>query len=72
MGWIMVDRDKGEDPFANVKDLQKDKIVMFQHNHYLAFSFDPQTLLFLLPLVMHLMQLLVNVAFGERLFSLDF
>ncbi|MCM8526368.1 MAG: fatty acid desaturase [Lentisphaeraceae bacterium] len=35
MGWILVDSYKGEDPYANVKDLQKDKIVMWQFKYYL-------------------------------------
>lgn len=35
MGWIMIDRPKTEDPYKNVQDLQKDKIVMWQHRNYL-------------------------------------
>ena len=35
MGWILVDSYKGEDPYANVKDLQKDKIVQWQFKYYL-------------------------------------
>lgn len=35
MGWILVDTYKGEDPYANVKDLQKDKIIAWQFKYYL-------------------------------------
>ncbi len=35
IGWILVDAPKGDDHYDNVKDLQKDKIVMLQDKYYL-------------------------------------
>lgn len=35
MGWMIRNYPSGTVDFSNVKDLQRDKIVMFQHNHYL-------------------------------------
>ena len=36
MGWILRDYESGKVDFSNVKDLQRDPIVVWQHKHYLA------------------------------------
>ena len=36
IGWMLRNYPSGAVDFSNVKDLQRDKIVMFQHKHYLA------------------------------------
>ena len=33
MGWILVEENKFENDFSNVKDLQESKIIMWQHNN---------------------------------------
>ncbi|MBN2801553.1 MAG: fatty acid desaturase [Deltaproteobacteria bacterium] len=38
IGWMLRDYPSAKVDFSNVKDLQRDKIVMFQHNHYLLFG----------------------------------
>lgn len=35
IGWILRDYPSGKEDFSNVKDLQKDPIVRWQHRHYL-------------------------------------
>ncbi len=48
MGWMIRDYPAGRDDFSNARDLQRDKIVMWQHNHYmkiaLAMNFIPAAL----------------------------
>lgn len=36
IGWILRHYDSGKTDFSNVKDLQKDPIVMWQHRNYLS------------------------------------
>lgn len=36
MGWILRDYDSGKEDFSNVKDLQRDPILRWQHRHYLS------------------------------------
>ncbi len=36
MGWILRNYESGKENFSNVKDLQRDPIVVWQHKHYLA------------------------------------
>lgn len=36
IGWILRDYKSGDEDFSNVKDLQQDPIVMWQHRHYLT------------------------------------
>ena len=36
IGWILRDYESGKTDFSNVKDLQQDPIVVWQHRHYLA------------------------------------
>lgn len=36
MGWMLRDYKSGEVDFSNVQDLERDKIVMFQHKHYVS------------------------------------
>jgi len=36
IGWMLRKYESGEPNFSNANDLLNDKIVMFQHNHYLA------------------------------------
>jgi stearoyl-CoA desaturase (delta-9 desaturase) len=36
IGWILRDFDSGKEDFSNVKDLQRDPILVWQHKHYLA------------------------------------
>ncbi len=38
IGWMLRHYPNGEDDFSNCRDLQRDKIVMWQHNHYLAIA----------------------------------
>lgn len=38
IGWILFNYQSGDDDFSNVKDLQKDPIVRFQHRYYLALT----------------------------------
>jgi len=38
IGWILRDYDSAQTGFANVRDLQKDPIVRWQHDHYLSLS----------------------------------
>ena len=35
IGWMLRQYESGRDDFRNAPDLLNDKIVMFQHNHYL-------------------------------------
>lgn len=37
VGWVLYKPEK-DNPMTNVGDLRKDKLVMFQHNHYLAIA----------------------------------
>ncbi|MBC8437658.1 MAG: fatty acid desaturase [Euryarchaeota archaeon] len=39
IGWIIIEDDIGEPDYTNVKDLQKDWVVMFQHNHIFKIGF---------------------------------
>ena len=36
IGWILRDYESGKEDFSNVKDLQRDPIVVWQHKHYLS------------------------------------
>ncbi len=36
MGWLLRNYESGGEDFSNVKDLQKDPIVLWQHRHYLS------------------------------------
>ena len=49
IGWMLRRYPSGEPDFSNAADLQRDKIVMWQHNHYgsiaLAMNFIPALLL---------------------------
>jgi stearoyl-CoA desaturase (delta-9 desaturase) len=36
MGWILRNYESGKEDFSNVKDLQRDPIVVWQHRHYLS------------------------------------
>lgn len=36
IGWILRDYSSGKRDFSNVKDLQRDPVVVWQHKHYLA------------------------------------
>lgn len=36
IGWMLRDYEASSDDFSNARDLQRDKIVMWQHNNYLA------------------------------------
>lgn len=38
IGWMLREYPSGAEDFSNAKDLQKDPIVMFQHNHYIAIT----------------------------------
>ncbi len=38
IGWMLREYPSGAVDFSNAKDLQKDPIVMFQHNHYIAIT----------------------------------
>lgn len=38
IGWMLRDYPSGAIDFSNAKDLQKDPIVMFQHNHYIPIT----------------------------------
>ncbi len=38
MGWILRDYHRGEKDFSNVKDLQRDPVVMWQHRNYLMLA----------------------------------
>lgn len=38
IGWMLRDYPSGKVDFDNAKDLQRDKIVMFQHKHYLPLT----------------------------------
>lgn len=38
IGWMLRDYPSGREDFSNAKDLQRDKIVMWQHNHYIAIT----------------------------------
>ena len=48
IGWMIRDYPAGRDDFSNARDLQRDKIVMWQHDHYLkialAMNFIPAML----------------------------
>ncbi|PIE42765.1 MAG: acyl-CoA desaturase [Gammaproteobacteria bacterium] len=37
LGWMVRNYESGRFDFNNVNDLKKDKVVMIQHNHYIAF-----------------------------------
>lgn len=39
MGWMVRHYPSSDIDFSNVRDLQKDKVVMLQHNHYAMFVF---------------------------------
>ncbi len=49
LGWMLRNYPSGKEDFSNVKDLERDKIVMWQHNHYvpitLVMNFGPPLLL---------------------------
>lgn len=36
IGWILREYESGRENFSNVKDLQRDPIVVWQHKHYLS------------------------------------
>lgn len=36
MGWILRDFESGKENFSNIKDLQRDPILVWQHKHYLT------------------------------------
>ncbi|MSR11596.1 MAG: acyl-CoA desaturase [Gammaproteobacteria bacterium] len=36
IGWILRDYPSGDEDFSNIKDLQQDPILVWQHKHYLA------------------------------------
>ncbi|MEM1403654.1 MAG: fatty acid desaturase [Pseudomonadota bacterium] len=38
MGWMLRDWATNVEDFSNVQDLQRDQIVMWQHNHYVAIT----------------------------------
>jgi len=38
MGWMLRDYTTNEQDFDNARDLQRDPIVMWQHNHYVALT----------------------------------
>lgn len=38
MGWMLRKYNSHEPDFSNARDLQRDPIVMFQHNHYVALT----------------------------------
>ena len=38
MGWMLREYRTNEQDFSNAKDLQRDSVVMFQHNHYVALT----------------------------------
>lgn len=38
IGWMLRDYASGKTDLSNAKDLQRDKIVMWQHNHYLPIT----------------------------------
>ncbi len=38
LGWMIRNYPASADDFSNAKDLQRDKIVMWQHNHYLPLA----------------------------------
>ncbi|MCH9692809.1 MAG: acyl-CoA desaturase [Gammaproteobacteria bacterium] len=38
IGWMLRDYPSGVENFDNAKDLQRDKIVMLQHKHYIALT----------------------------------
>ena len=35
IGWILRDYDSGKEDFSNIKDIQRDKIALWQHQNYL-------------------------------------
>ena len=35
IGWILRNYDSGKEDFSNIKDIQRDKIALWQHQHYL-------------------------------------
>ncbi|HBW83236.1 MAG TPA: acyl-CoA desaturase [Gammaproteobacteria bacterium] len=35
IGWILRDYDSGKEDFSNIKDIQQDKIALWQHQNYL-------------------------------------
>lgn len=35
IGWILRHYDSGKEDFSNIKDIQQDKIALWQHQHYL-------------------------------------
>lgn len=38
IGWMLRHYPNGQDDFSNAKDLQRDKIVMWQHRHYYSIA----------------------------------
>ncbi|WP_116366661.1 fatty acid desaturase [Parahaliea mediterranea] len=38
MGWMLRQYKSNEPDFSNARDLQRDPVVMFQHNHYVALT----------------------------------
>lgn len=38
IGWMLRDYESSQEDFSNAKDLQRDKILMWQHRHYLAIA----------------------------------
>lgn len=49
MGWMLRDWESGREDFSNIKDLERDPIVVWQHDNYLAITlvmnFGPALLL---------------------------
>ena len=35
IGWILRHYDSGKEDFSNIKDIQQDKVALWQHQHYL-------------------------------------
>ncbi|GAB3285478.1 fatty acid desaturase [Parahaliea aestuarii] len=38
MGWMLREYQSNDPDFSNARDLQRDPVVMFQHNHYVALT----------------------------------
>lgn len=38
MGWMLRNYKSGEEDFSNIKDLERDPIVVWQHDHYVAIT----------------------------------
>ncbi len=60
IGWMLREYDSGKSDFSNARDLERDPIVMWQHQHYIA-----------IVLVMNLLPpILVGLLSGEMIASL--